>query len=166
MLLLVACSKNYPPLKVVDKVDLKKYSGRWYEIASIPNSFQEGCFCSAADYTLSEKGFVYVVNRCNQDGAAGTLKEKHAKAFIGNDKSNAKLKVQFFWPIKADYWIIDLDTKDYKYAIVGHPNRKYLWILSRDFEMDKPLYDKLVSSAKEKGFPVEMLKMTEQNGCW
>jgi apolipoprotein D and lipocalin family protein len=166
LLVLSSCSNKYAPLQVVDKVDLKKYSGKWYEIASIPTKFQEGCNCTSAEYTLSEKGFVYIVNKCNKDSPAGPLEQKDAKAFITKDRSNAKLKVQFFWPFKADYWIIDLDTKDYKYAVVGHPNRKYLWILARDFEMDKDLYAKLVNGAKEKGFPVETLKMTVQEGCW
>lgn len=123
-------------LPTVPYVDLNKYAGKWYEIASFPQQFQKGCHCTTADYTLSDKGFVIVENRCNRDSLDGKQTYVKGKAFVTKNSGNAKLKVQFFWPFKGKYWIIDL-ADDYSYAVVGHPNRKYLWILSRTSKMNE-----------------------------
>ena len=84
------------------------------------------------------------------------------KAFVDDKKTNAKLKVQFFWPFKGKYWIIDL-ADDYSYAVVSHPNRKYLWILSRTKTMDSVLYHQIIERLKLKGLEVNQLKMTVQD---
>src|SRR6478609_896075 len=138
--ILLACqgADNNPPLETVPYVDLQKYTGTWYEIASFPQRFQKGCHCSKADYKLNPEGYVEVHNSCRKDSATGKLKEVTGKAFITDPKTNSKLKVQFFWPFKGNYWIIDL-AEDYSYAVVGEPGREYLWILSRTREMDKTL---------------------------
>ena len=149
------------PLETVKQVDLSKYAGKWYEIASFPQRFQKGCTCTTAEYTV-EKDHVKVRNECHKDSPQGKLSGITGKAFAVEGTGNAKLKVQFFWPFKADYWIIDLDEKNYSYAVVGHPNRQYLWILSRTPKMDKGLYDAIVSRAKAKGFQVQNLKVTVQ----
>ena len=148
-------------VQVVPKVDLKRYAGKWYEIASYPQSFQKGCHCTTAEYTLSDKGYVIVENRCNRDSINGKQSYIKGKAFVEKDSSNAKLKVQFFWPFRAKYWIIDL-ADDYSYAVVSHPNRKYLWILSRTPKMDDTTYQKIISRLKEKGFDLSKLQITQQ----
>ncbi|MDX9696392.1 MAG: lipocalin family protein, partial [Bacteroidales bacterium] len=81
------------------------------------------------------------------------------KAFVVKNSNNSKLKVQFFWPIKAKYWIIDL-AEDYSYAVVGHPNRKYLWILSRTPQMDDATYQQIIDRLKEQEFNTELLVKT------
>lgn len=148
-------------LETVNKVEVKRYMGKWYEIASFPQSFQKGCSCTVAEYSLNENGTVKVDNSCNADGKR---KKSIGKAKIVDKVTNAKLKVTFFWPFWGKYWIIDL-ADDYSYAVVGHPNRKYLWILCRTPKMDKKLYDEIVARAAAKGFDISMLKVTEQ-GCW
>ncbi len=148
-------------LQTVSSVDLKKYSGKWYEIASYPQRFQKGCNCTTAEYTLSEKGFVIVENRCNKDSVDGKQSYIKGKAFVESNSGNAKLKVQFFWPFTGKYWIIDL-ADDYSYAVVSHPNKKYLWILSRTPKMDYVIYQQILSRLKEKGFDLLKLKTTTQ----
>ena len=128
-------AKDQPPLTVVDSVDLERYLGKWYEIASYPAWFQKGCTASTAEYSLLPDG-IWVVNRCRKDRPDGPLKESKGKAEIVDTATNAKLKVWFFWPFKGNYWIIDLDP-DYKWAVVGEPSREYLWILSRAPTMEK-----------------------------
>ena len=120
-------------LKTVPNVDLKKYSGTWYEIASFPQRFQKGCECTTAAYTPTDRGYLIVENRCKRNGKTSTIK---GKAFVDLNSGNSKLKVQFFWPFKGKYWIIDL-ADDYSYAVVSHPNKKYLWILSRKPKLDE-----------------------------
>src|SRR5689334_490818 len=131
------------PLETVPHVDLNKYSGKWFEIASFPQRFQKGCHCTTAEYTVSEKGYVIVENRCNRDSINGKQSYIKGKAFVEKNSGNAKLKVQFFWPCRGKYWIIDL-ADDYSYAVVSHPNRKYLWILSRKPVMDNSIYTSIL----------------------
>jgi len=148
-------------LQTVPSIDLKKYTGKWYEIASYPQRFQKGCHCTTAEYTLSDKGYVIVENRCNRDSVNGKQSYIKGKAFVDNHSGNAKLKVQFFWPFKGKYWIIDL-ADDYTYAVVSHPNKKYLWILSRTPKLDNKLYDQIISRLKDKGFDLSKLILTVQ----
>jgi apolipoprotein D and lipocalin family protein len=148
-------------LQTVPGVDLKKYAGKWFEIASYPQYFQKGCNCTTAEYTLSEKGYVIVENRCNKDSVNGKQSYIKGKAFVEKGSGNAKLKVQFFWPFKAKYWIIDL-ADDYSYAVVSHPNKKYLWVLSRTSKMEDTVYQQIISRLKMKGFDLLKLQKTKQ----
>ena len=148
-------------LETVPLVDLKKYAGKWFEIASFPQRFQKGCNCSTAEYTPTDKGYVIVENRCNKDSVTGKQSYIKGKAFVVENSGNAKLKVQFFWPFKAKYWIIDL-APDYSYAVVSHPNKKYLWILSRTSKMDAAIYEAIVGRLKQKGFDTSKIKITTQ----
>lgn len=148
-------------LQTVPAVDLKKYVGKWYEIASYPQRFQKGCHCTTAEYTLSDKGFVVVENRCNRDSITGKQSYIKGKAFVEKNSGNAKLKVQFFWPFTGKYWIIDL-ADDYSYSVVSHPNKKYLWILSRTPVMNEEVYKQILSRLKEKGFDLTTLQRTQQ----
>jgi apolipoprotein D and lipocalin family protein len=77
------------------------------------------------------------------------------------DASNAKLEVQFFWPFKGNYWIVDLGP-DYEYAVVGHPARKYLWILSRTPRMDEATYQAILGRLREQGYDLSRLERTLQ----
>ncbi|MEL4457082.1 lipocalin family protein [Lutimonas vermicola] len=148
-------------LETVAAVDLEKYAGTWYEIASFPQRFQKGCHCTTATYTQSDKDYIIVENRCRKDSIDGKESYIKGKAFIDPGTGNAKLKVQFFWPFKGKYWIIDL-ADDYSYAVVGHPNRKYLWILSRTPKMDKNTYEEILGRIKEKKFDISKLQKTVQ----
>lgn len=154
-------SCNRKTLETVQYVDIEKYMGKWYEIASFPQSFQKGCSCTTADYDLMENGKVVVVNSCN---TPEKRKVSTGKAWVTDEETNAKLKVQFFWPFSGKYWIIDL-ADDYSYAVVGHPNREYLWILSRTPKMDKQTYDGILERVTAKGFDTSKLTVTDQS-CW
>jgi len=148
-------------VQTVPYVDLKKYAGKWHEIASFPQRFQKGCTSTTATYTLTDKNYVVVENSCNKDSVDGKESSVQGKAFVEANSGNAKLKVQFFWPFKGKYWIIDL-ADDYSYAVVGHPNRKYLWILSRTAIMDEDIYQQIIARTKEKGFDISKIKRTIQ----
>ncbi|MBK0404481.1 lipocalin family protein [Adhaeribacter sp. BT258] len=150
------------PLETVAYVDLQKYMGTWYEIAAFPQRFQKGCHCTKAEYKMHPEGYVEVKNSCRKNSATGKLDTATGKATIKDKKTNAKLKVQFFWPFKGDYWIIDL-AEDYSYAVVGAPNREYLWILSRQKQMDQALYQKIVARIQAKGFDVSRLVLSDQS---
>jgi apolipoprotein D and lipocalin family protein len=140
----------------VPHVELKKYLGKWYEVAHLPARFQEGCSDTTATYTLSEDGSISVLNECRRNGK---VKRAKGKAKVVDKNSGAKLKVTFFWPFYGDYWIINLGD-NYDYAVVGTPNRKYLWILSRTPQMDDKLFSRLKDFGKSKGFGIENLIRT------
>jgi apolipoprotein D and lipocalin family protein len=161
LLLTTAFMMKSQTLQTVSTVDLKKYCGKWFEIASYPQRFQKGCHCTTAEYTLTDKDYVVVENRCNKDSLSGKLSYIKGKAFIEKNTGNAKLKVQFFWPFKGKYWIIDL-ANDYSFAVVSHPNKKYLWILSREPKMNGEVYMQIISRLKEKGFDLNKIQKTEQ----
>jgi len=149
---------NAQELKTVHQVDLEKYSGTWYEIASFPQRFQKGCECTTANYTPTDKGYIIVENKCKKNGKESSIK---GKAFVDKDSGNAKLKVQFFWPFKGKYWIIDL-ADDYSYAVVSHPNKNYLWTLSRKATLNEEVYKGIINRLQEKGFDLSQLKLTKQ----
>ncbi|MCJ7633371.1 lipocalin family protein [Candidatus Bathyarchaeota archaeon] len=148
--------EEHNSLEVVSHVELEKYLGKWYEIAHLPFRFEDDCTDITATYSLSKDGNVSVLNECLRDGK---LKQAKGKAKVVDKNTGAKLKVTFFWPFSADYWIINLG-KDYDYAVVGTPNRKYLWILSRTPQMDDKLFSQLLESVKSKGFDVNNLIKT------
>jgi apolipoprotein D and lipocalin family protein len=145
-------------LEVVGAVDLSRYAGRWYEIARLPNRFEKKCADSVtATYTLRSDGKVDVVNRCRK--ANGEYTTAKGKAKIVDKKTNAKLKVTFFWPFYGDYWILDLGP-NYEYAVVGAPNRDYLWILSRTPQLDEELYQRLLREMATRGFATDRMIRT------
>lgn len=148
-------------LQTVAYVDLAKYAGKWYEIASFPQRFQKGCTCTTAEYTLTDKNYLLVKNKCNRGSITGKPLSIRGKAFVVDNSGNSKLKIQFFWPLKGNYWILEL-ADDYSYAVVGNPNKKSLWILSRTPQMDDKLFVAIVARAQEKGFDMSQIRLTRQ----
>jgi len=155
-------SKKNDPLDTVPGVDLDRYQGRWYEIALLPQRFEKGCHCVFAEYTRHPGGHVEVYNHCRKGGPDGREKTAKGKAFPVAGSHNSKLKVQFFWPFRGDYWVLELDP-DYQHVLVGAPDRASLWVLSRTPRLDPAIYNRLVQSARQKGFPVEKLQLTDQS---
>jgi apolipoprotein D and lipocalin family protein len=156
--ILLSCNRTLP-LQTVERVDLSRYSGKWYEIAAFPQRFQKDCFCTTAEYKPTGEGYISILNKCNKGSVDGPLDSATGKAFIDRGSGNAKLKVQFFWPFKGKYWIIDL-ASDYSHAVVGHPNRDYLWILSRQPIMNASLYHSILTKLSTQGFDTNRLVKT------
>lgn len=156
------------PLEVVGSVDLKRYQGTWYEIARLPNGFQKKCAGDvSATYTLLDDGQIKVVNRCLTESGKVTEVEGRAK-LAGDELPNSKLKVRFaprilsFLPfVWGNYWIIELDSA-YTHAVIGEPDREYLWILSRTPKMDENVMEGILVRMKEKGFDVSKILKTRQ----
>jgi apolipoprotein D and lipocalin family protein len=155
-------------LTVVPTVDLTRYAGTWYEIARLPNWFQKQCTGDVtATYTILEDGTIKVVNSCRK--VSGRIEKAEGLAKQA-DKTGpiAKLKVRFapkilsFLPfVWGDYWIIDL-ADDYSFAVVGDPDRKYLWVLSRTPVMDDSVLQGVLDHVKQKGYDLTGLIRTRQ----
>lgn len=148
------------PVASVASVDLERYAGRWYEIAHFPMFFQRNCLGdTTAEYGARPDGAVSVRNRCRT--AAG-FEEAIGKATVVEGTGNGRLEVSFFWPFKADYWVIGLDP-DYRWAVVGNPNRKYLWVLSRTPRLAPADLEAALASATAQGFDLGALVYTPQS---
>lgn len=148
------------PVTPVAGVDLARYAGRWFEIAAFPMFFQRNCLGdTTAEYTLRPDGEVTVDNRCRTE--SGTDRAI-GRAWAVADSGNARLKVSFFWPFRSDYWIIGLD-EEYRWAVVGHPDRKYLWILSRTPQLPEAEASRALAAASAQGYDLTRLVYTRQS---
>ena len=163
-LLLALPALAAPPLTTVRELDVSRYLGTWHQIALIPNWFQKRCISdTSAHYALRSDGRIDVLNRCRE--ADGDFAQASGVARRNPDYDDpAILEVRFapawlsFVPfVWGDYWVIAL-ADDYRAALVGAPNRKYLWILARETTLDEAEYQRLVAIAKAQGFDVSTLK--------
>lgn len=169
-LAVAACGgiEHREPLTTVATVDLSRYAGTWHEIARLPMWFQRHCVDSKAIYTSRPDGTVGVHNECTTD--SGGLDQADGVATVVDHNTNARLAVvfdNFFSRLfgssrQGNYWILDLDP-DYRVAMVGTPDRRYLWILSRTPDLDEPAYERLVAKAQGLGFPVKDLIRTKRS---
>jgi len=173
MLLLAAAAvsaqtKNQSELKTVSSVDLKRYGGKWFEIARYPNKFQKQCVGNTtATYTIKTADKIEVLNQCVKKD--GVIADAKGDARIVDKTTNAKLEVRFapkflsfISSVWGDYWIIDLD-ENYQYAAVGDPKREYFWILSRKPEMDDATYQNILRRVEQKGFnPGKVIKTPQK----
>ena len=147
----------------VPKVDLKKYSGLWYEIAKIPNRFQDQCaYGTTAEYKINEDGEIEVINKCYDEDGEPDIADGVAK--VVDKKTNAKLEVSFvsflgIRPFWGDYWIIGLD-ENYNWAVIGTPNRKYGWILSRAPALPDETMKTIFDILKKNGYNPDDFEMT------
>jgi len=168
VILLAGIIKGQEPneLLVVNHVDLQKYIGLWYEIAKIPNFFQKGCYKNtSAEYSLRSDGKISVVNTCTESD--GSKKTAEGVAKVVDKNTNAKLEVSFvkilginlFW---GDYWIIGLGD-NYEYALVGSPDRKYGWILSRTPKLSPEKLEQINNILKLKGYDPTKFEFTIQD---
>jgi apolipoprotein D and lipocalin family protein len=154
------------PPRTVDFVDLERYMGRWYEIAALPNFFQRHCVRgTTADYSLAGDGLVSVTNRCETEN--GEVDEARGVARSSASDTNDKLEVSFvnvfgkqlFW---GDYWIIGLG-KDYEYALVGTPSRRWGWILARKPNPSRQEIDVWLERLREQGYDPKAFVLTDQS---
>lgn len=160
MIFLSAKSQTEPT--VVKAVDLKKYQGLWYEIARLPNFFERKLKCATATYTIRPDGKITVKNAGNYITEPQKKSAVEGIAWVPDIKNPGKLKVQFFWPFSADYWILFLE-QDYKYVLVGGPDHKYLWILAREKTMDDKTYQMLLQKAISNGYDVSTIIRVAQD---
>jgi apolipoprotein D and lipocalin family protein len=159
----IAFAGSESSLQTVSHVDLPRYLGRWYEIARYPTRFEKDCASDVtATYTQLSGDKIEVLNECRK--ADGQIKRSKGTARVVDKRTNAKLKVTFFWPFSGKYWIIDL-APDYSYAVVGEPDRKYLWILSRSSQLTESVYGQILTRVRELGYDPSLLMKTTQGGA-
>ena len=171
-LALPGCAAGVPagaePPRTVEAVDLQRYLGTWYEIARLPMWAEDrpGLACEevTATYTPREDGRIGVLNRCLNALDGDAPRQARGSAYAVPGSGNAKLRVSFFWPFHGDYWVLGLDP-EYRWAVVGEPGRRWLWILSRTPRMAPEALERATSIAREAGYDLGPLRMTRQEGA-
>lgn len=148
------------PLKTVDHVDLPRYMGTWYVIATIPNMFERGKVATADEYRLRPDGTIdnWFHYRKGFDQPA---QKWHGKAWLPDPGDASRWKVQLLWPFRSDYSILAL-SDDYRISLVGLPSRKLLWVLAKDPHVDEVVYKRLLEVARGQGYPVEKMRKVPQ----
>lgn len=155
-------------LKTVDYVDLNKYIGKWFEIASIPQSFQKQCVKNVtAEYSVTDDKLIKVLNSCEKSD--GTISVAEGRAQVVDKVSNSKLKVTFVkifgnynFILGGKYWIIDLES-NYRYSLIGHPDLSYAWILSRTPSLSSSDLSYIQNKFKSVGYDTCKIMMTIQD---
>jgi apolipoprotein D and lipocalin family protein len=148
-----------PPLPTVAAVDLGRYIGIWYEIAVVPNRFQAQCVADTQARYRPQGDDIEVVNRCRQ--ADGTLSEATGVAKVVAGSGNAKLRVSFFRPFYGDYWVLAL-APDYRWVLVGEPDRRFGWVLSRTPVLAPADLEAALARAEASGYQRAAFTMTPQ----
>lgn len=148
-------------LPTIPCVDLNRYSGTWYEIARLPNIFQRNCRCSTAQYLPAPDGSLTVINTCTTP--RGRQRQVVGRATSVQGSGNARLRVGFgrlstifAQRTAGNYWIIDI-APDYSWAMVGTPDRKFFWILSRTPQLPSDIVSQLTWQAADMGFDTNRL---------
>jgi apolipoprotein D and lipocalin family protein len=159
----LAATDDPPPVQTVPKVEASRYMGIWYEIANFPRFFQAKCVSdTTADYGVTDDGKVSVKNRCRTRD--GSFDEITGIAEPVQGSHNAKLKVSFMRPFWGDYWVIALDP-DYRWSVIGSPNRKSLWILARTPQLPADELKKALAAAEQQHYPMDKLRYTQQGAA-
>ena len=167
IILVTLASCSVPPemrtdnIPTVDQFDLNRYLGKWYEIARLPNRFEENLEQVTANYSLKEDGDIKVVNR-GFNTEENEWEEAEGNARVKDNKNPSHLEVSFFWIFYSDYKVIALDKDNYQWSMVTSKSKKYLWILSRSKALEDSTYNSLIETAKGYGFDVESIIKVNQ----
>lgn len=148
------------PLEVATTVDLGRFQGKWYEIAKLPRTTQADCTGTVASYRLEPNGDFDVESHCQLGRLDGPVKSMTATGKVPDPALPAKLALNF-GGFYGDYWILQVG-QNYEFAVVGHPSREYLWILSRSPTLDPDRLGIALKRAREQKFAVERLEFTLQ----
>jgi apolipoprotein D and lipocalin family protein len=159
-MVLGGCTGTPDNVSAVKDFEVKRYLGKWYEIARYDHSFEEGLSQVTANYSMRDDGGIKVINRGYNDETE-QWDEAEGKAYFVDSTDKGHLKVSFFGPFYASYVIIKLDKENYQYALVTGPDREYLWLLARTPTLEQATVDELLNFARQKGYNTDKLIWVE-----
>jgi apolipoprotein D and lipocalin family protein len=161
-LALGACqSVALPPIKTVTHVDLQRFMGDWYVIASIPTFIERDAYNAIESYRLNADGSIATTFTFRQGGFDGEPKRYTPTGYVFDTGSNAVWGMQFLWPIKADYRVVYLDA-DYTQTVIGRDKRDYVWIMARQPVLPAADYARLLTLLAEQGYDVSKIQRVPQ----
>ena len=158
----VGAASKLKPLLLVEKLDVQRYLGRWYEIARFQHSFERSLVGVTAEYSLRRDGKIPVVNSGFRNDLNGLYREARAVAWVPDPSRPAALKVRFFWPFAGNYLVFGLDQQDYTWALVGDNSRRYLWFLARTPQIKDELFEKMKKIALDQAYDLSGLYIVPQ----
>jgi apolipoprotein D and lipocalin family protein len=161
--LVSGCASSNTPLPTPEKVDLEKFMGPWFVHGYTPILVDKQAHNAVEHYYLNDKNQVETTYQFRDGGFDGELKSYTPKGFpVEDDASQARWKMQFIWPFKSDYVIIDV-SDDYQSTIIGHPSRKYAWIMDRSKELDDKTYEAQLKKLEAAGYDTSVVRRLPQN---
>ncbi len=150
------------PLRAMNRhVDLKRFMGDWCVIAHIPTFIETKAYNAVESYQIDPDGSIATTFKFNKGSFDGPLKTYHPRGFVYNHDTNAEWRMQFVWPIKSAFLITSLSS-DYGTAIIGVPNRKYVWIMARAKTIPAEEYAVLVRTLRQEGYDISKLRLVPQ----
>ena len=164
ILFLIGCSTSkvsWDPLQTVPYVDINRFMGDWYVIANIPTFIEKRATNAIESYKLNNKGEIETTFSFFQDSPSGKKKVYRQRGFIHNLQTNAEWRMQFVWPFKMPFLIIDLDP-DYSYTVIGYPSRDFVWIMAREPQIPKEPYKTITQKRENVGYDLSRIKMVPQ----
>ena len=161
--LLSSCSAapSKPPLKTVAHVDLPRFMGDWYVFAHIPYGLEKGKVGTLDRYALRPDGRIQNSFLFRRGSLDAPLEEWKGIAWVHDKESNAEWRVQFVWPLRAPFLVIDLDPQ-YQWAVIGDPPRKLAWVMTRKTTLDESTYREILKRWEAQGYDASLLKKVPQ----
>ena len=160
--LFTACANNtMKAIHTVDYVDLNRFMGDWYVIANIPTFIETNAYNAIENYQLNADGTIATTFTFSDGSATGEEKRYQPTGFVVDKNSNALWDMQFIWPFKAEYRIIYLD-EDYQTTIIGRTKRDYVWLMSRNPEMEPEGLEKAMKFIEQQGYDLNKVKLVPQ----
>ena len=159
--LITGCAASLPPLRTVERVDLKRFMGTWYVIAAIPTFIETDAFNAVESYRLDADGTIDTTFTFRKGAFDGPLKTYNPRGFIVDTASNATWGMRFIWPIKAEYLITHL-SDDYGQTVIGRNKRDYVWIMARSPQIPEVDYQRIVTELAAQGYDVTKLRKVPQ----
>ena len=157
-----SCSHNNKFNKTVDSVDIKRFMGKWYVTAGRLTFMEEGAYNAIEIYTWNDKkNRIDIDFRLRKNSFDGEEKSIPQKGWIQNSKTNAHWKVSPFWPIKFNYFVIDL-AHDYSWTVIGVPGEEWVWIMAREWEMDDIKLSQIIKRIEDMGYNAKDIKRVPQ----
>lgn len=156
VMLTIGCQSTRS-IYTVENVDLERFMGDWYVIASIPTFIEKDAYNAVESYELNADGTIATTFIFNKGGFDGKSKSYHPKGFVVENTGNAVWKMQFVWPLKAEYRIVYL-TEDYGQTVIGRSKRDYVWIMAREPSIPEKEYNQILSFLKEQGYTLDELR--------
>ena len=149
---------EYDQFKLVPKVDLEKYMGRWYVLAHSPNRIENEAYNSVEYYALREDGDVDITFTYREGGFDGEEEVITQHGYVIDRDSNAEWRVSPFWPIKLPFLVIGLEPEEYRYTVIAGPNRDWLWIMARNTQLPDEDWKEIETLVRDQAFDFEGLR--------
>ena len=154
---IAAGCQTMKPIHTVEKVDLERFMGDWYVIASIPTFIEKDAYNATESYRLDNDGTVATTFKFNKGSYDGPVKEYNPRGYVRDTQSNAVWGMQFVWPFKAEYRIIFLSDDDTQ-TVIGRTNRDYVWIMARESSIPVDDYERILEFIRDQGYDLDKLK--------